>query len=294
MTRHRALCAVLFTVIAASSAIAQISAAIKGRVIDTAGRVVANAEVLLTEDATNIQQKTTSSDSGDYLFSHLNGGVYRIDVTASGFEHLSRTGVTATVGQTVNADLSLTVGAVQQTVTITGDAPLLETSESDIETHIPGMTVVALPLNSRNFINLTTLAPGVALPPGTVLPRINGGRPRTNEYLYDGISALQPEPGQVAFFPIVDGIQEFTIEADNVPAEFGRFNGGVVNVATRSGSNALHGSLFEFFRNEDLNARNYFASTGRKPEYRRNLYGGTIRWTGSSRPLVLLRRLSGH
>ena len=85
------------------------------------------------------------------------------------------------------------------------------------------------------------------------------GRARTN-ILYDGISALQPEPGQVAFFPIIDDIQEFTVEADNVPAEFGRFNGGVVNVATRSGSNAFHGSVFEFFRNEDLNARNYFAS----------------------------------
>lgn len=101
--------------------------------------------------------------------------------------------------------------------------------------------------------------------------------PRTNEYLYDGISALQPEPGQVAFFPILDDIQEFTVESDNVPAEFGRFNGGVVNVATRSGSNAFHGSLFEFFRNENLNARNYFASTSaRKPEYRRNLFGATL------------------
>ncbi len=133
-----------------------------------------------------------------------------------------------------------------------------------------------MPLNTRNFIQLSTLAPGVELPPGTLLPRINGGRPRTNEYLYDGISALQPEPGQVAYFPILDDIAEFTIQANNVPAEFGRFNGGVVNVATRSGSNAVHGSLFEYFRNEDLNARNYFAPTGRKPEYRRNLYGATL------------------
>src|SRR5215469_11381370 len=134
-----------------------------------------------------------------------------------------------------------------------------------------------MPLNTRNFVQLATLAPGVELPPGTLLPRINGGRPRTNEYLYDGISALQPEPGQVVYFPIIDDIQEFTVEANNVPAEFGRFNGGVVNVATRSGSNAFRGSLFEFFRNENLNARNYFAPPGaRKPEYRRNLYGGTI------------------
>ena len=143
-------------------------------------------------------------------------------------------------------------GLGQQTVTVNGDVPLLQAETSNIETNIAGAAVISMPLNSRNFIQLSTLAPGVELPPGTLLPRINGGRPRTNEYLYDGISALQPEPGQVVYFPILDDIQEFTIEADNVPAEFGRFNGGVVNVATRSGSNTIHGSLFEFFRNEDL------------------------------------------
>ncbi len=276
MTFYRSLSASLFAVFATSAAMAQIAAGVQGRVADGSGAGVARATVVLTEDSTSFRQQTTSSASGDYGFSQLNPGSYRLEVTASGFERLSRTGVTATVGQTASVDLTLTIGAEQQSVSVDADAPLLQAAESDIETHIPGATVVAIPLNSRNFINLASLAPGVSLPPGTVLPRINGGRPRTNEYLYDGISALQPEPGQVAFFPIIDDIQEFTIEADNVPAEFGRFNGGVVNVATRSGSNNFHGSLFEFFRNEALNARNYFASTGAKPEYRRNLYGGTL------------------
>jgi Carboxypeptidase regulatory-like domain len=266
----------VFVALSATAAMAQIAAALKGRVVDSSGASVSNATVLLTEESKNLTQQTTSSGSGDYLFSNLRGGVYRIDATATGFEHLKRIGVTAIVGQTVTADLVMAIGNDQQTVTVTGDVALLQASESDIETHIPGRAVVALPLNSRNFINLTTLVPGVALPPGTVLPRINGGRPRTNEYLYDGISALQPEPGQVAFFPIIDDIQEFALEANNVPAEFGRFNGGVVNVATRSGSNEFHGSLFEFFRNEDLNSRNYFSRTGPRPEYRRNLYGATI------------------
>src|SRR6185436_2420617 len=113
--------------------------------------------------------------------------------------------------------------------------------------------------------------------PGSQLPRINGGRPRTNEYLYDGVSVLQPEPGQVAYFPVIDSIQEFTIETYSPPAEFGRFNGGVVNLTMRSGTNELHGSGFEFFRNEALNARNYFASTAAgKPEFRRNQFGGVI------------------
>ncbi len=261
---------------ACAPAFAQISASLEGTIHDPSGASIAHAEVVLTETATGVRQKTLSSRTGDFRFTQLTPGAYSVDVTATGFEHLSRQGITASVGQTVSTVLVLPVGNDTQTVTINADAPLLQAGESDTETHIPGTAVVALPLNSRNFINLAQLAPGVSLPPGTVLPRINGGRPRTNEYLYDGISALQPEPGQVAFFPIVDGIAEFTIEADNVPAEFGRFNGGVVNVATRSGTNDFHGSLFEFFRNEDLNARNYFAPAGRKPEYRRNLYGGTL------------------
>ena len=181
------------------------------------------------------------------------------------------------VGQTATADLVLGVGGDQQTVTVDSDYPVMQAGTSDIQTNIAAATIAAMPLNTRNFIQLSTLAPGVELPPGTLLPRINGGRPRTNEYIYDGISALQPEPGQVVYFPILDDIQEFTVEANNVPAEFGRFNGGVVNVATRSGSNAVHGSLFEYFRNEDLNARNYFSpAPARKPEYRRNLYGATL------------------
>jgi hypothetical protein len=260
------------------SAPAQIAAGLTGRVLDPSGAAVPNASVVLTDSSTNIHQRTSTSSAGVYSFTSLNPTSYRLEVTAAGFQHLSHAGITVSVGQTVTADLSLTVGAEAQTVTVSGDVPLLHAETSDIETNISGPAVVAMPLNSRNFIQLSTLAPGVELPPGTVLPRINGGRPRTNEYLYDGISALQPEPGQVAFFPILDDIAEFTVEADNVPAEFGRFNGGVVNVATRTGSNAVHGSLYEFFRNEDLNARNYFASPApaRKPEYRRNVYGATL------------------
>ena len=274
----RVLYAIIFSATVGTNAFAQIAADLRGRVLDPSNAAVANARVELTESSTNLRQTTTTSTAGDYLFSHLNPGTYQLDVSADGFQHLTHTGVTVAVGETVSIDLVLSVGQDRQTVTVEGDAPLLQAGTSSIQTNIAGATVLAMPLNTRNFVQLTTLAPGVALPPGTLLPRINGGRPRTNEYLYDGISALQPEPGQVAYFPILDNIQEFTVEANNVPAEFGRFNGGVVNVATRSGSNSVHGSLFWFFRNEDLNARNYFASPApaRKPEYRRNLYGTTL------------------
>ena len=268
----------LFLAILMPAASAQITADLSGRVLDASGAAISGARIDLTATATGIHQQTVSSATGDYHFASLNPGSYSLDVTATGFEHLQRTGITVILGQTVNVALSLVAGGDQQTITVNSDAQLLQAATSNIATNVPGTTVVAMPLNSRNFIQLSTLAPGVELPPGTVLPRINGGRPRTNEYLYDGISALQPEPGQVAFFPILDDIEEFTIEANNVPAEFGRFNGGVVNVATRSGTNTTHGSLFEFLRNEDLNARNYFAAgaPARKPEYRRNLYGATL------------------
>ncbi|HZL52173.1 MAG TPA: carboxypeptidase-like regulatory domain-containing protein [Terracidiphilus sp.] len=255
---------------------AQIAGVLRGRILDGSGSAVANARIELTQSSTSLQQSTLSTTPGDYVFINVASGSYRIDASAASFQHLTRTGITVITGQTVTADLNLSPGTDQQTVTVTGDLPLLQSATSNIGTNISQPLVVAMPLNTRNFVQLTTLAPGIELPPGTQLPRINGGRPRTNEYLYDGISALQPEPGQVAFFPILDGIQEFTIEANNVPAEFGRFNGGVVNVSTRSGTNAFHGSLFEFLRNEQLNSRNYFAPAGRTPEYRRNLYGGTL------------------
>ena len=162
---------------------------------------------------------------------------------------------------------------------MTADVPLLRSQTSGLGQVIDNRSVVDLPLNGRSFITLASLAPDVALPPppAALFPRINGGRPRTNEYLFDGISVLQPEPGQVAFFPNIDAIQEFKIETNSPPAEFGRFNGGVVNLTTKSGTNALRGTVFEFFRNESLNARNFFASTNPvKPQFRRNQFGGVL------------------
>lgn len=125
-------------------------------------------------------------------------------------------------------------------------------------------------MNERIFIPLVALSAGVALPPGSPFPRVN-------EFLYDGISVLQPEPGQVAFWPVIDAIQEFRVETNSPSAEFGRFNGGVINLSTKSGTNDLRGSLFEFLRNEALNARNLFAPQTPvdppKPLFRRNQFG---------------------
>ncbi len=255
---------------------AQVASEIRGRAADTSGAAVSGAQVTATEMRTGERYVSTTGKAGYFDFGNLVPGRYRVEAAAAGFNPYLREGLTLAVGQTLAVDLPLVVGGAHETVIVNADLPLLQTQTSDIQFTVPQRHIETIPLNSRNFIQLTTLAPGVELPPGTLLPRINGGRPRTNEYLFDGISALQPEPGQVAFFPILDSIQEFTVESNNVSAEFGRFNGGVVNLSTRSGTNTLHGSLFEYLRNENLNARNYFAPQGRKPEYRRNLYGGTI------------------
>lgn len=272
----RLACIALLAFLPSLSVFAQVRGNLRGRVLDGSGAAVPHAQVELTEVSRNLRRQTRSSDFGDYAFNDLNPGNYTVSAAAGGFQTLEVTAIYVAVGQTTSLDLTMLIGNDKQQVTVESILPAFQAQTSNIQTNIPERALVSMPLNSRNFVQLATMAPGVELPPGTVLPRINGGRPRTNEYLYDGISALQPEPGQVVYFPIIDDIQEFTVEANNVSAEFGRFNGGVVNVATRSGTNDLHGSLYEFFRNEGLNARNYFATTGPRPEYRRNFYGGTV------------------
>src|SRR5262249_26450561 len=204
-------------------------------------------------------------------------GQYDLAVDAPGFKKVIRQGVRLVTGERITLDIQLPVGAVGETVSVVADASLLRSETGSLGQVVSNRKIVDIPLNGRTFVQLAALAPGVGLPPGSFFPRINGGRPRTNEYLYDGISVLQPEPGQVAFFPIIDAIQEFKIETNSPPAQFGRFNGGVINLTTKSGSNDFHGSAFEFFRNEALNARNLFApatpAIPGKPLFRRNQFG---------------------
>src|SRR3954468_23648961 len=255
---------------------AQVGAgALAGNVSDAGGSRVPGATVTVTAAATGRTRIVSSAADGGYTVSGLAPGTYNVRFELSGFRPIERRGVTIATGESVRLDATLTVGGVAETVTVTGDASMLRNNTASLGQVIDNQKVVELPLNGRNFITLAGLAPGVALPPNSSLPRINGGRPRTNEYLFDGISVLQPEPGQVAFFPNIDAIQEFKVETNSPPAEFGRFNGGVVNLTTKAGGNQLHGSGFEFFRNQALNARNFFASTNPvKPEYHRNQFGG--------------------
>lgn len=263
----------------ATNALAQSgSGDLAGTIIDATGAAINGAKITLSSDsAIGVTLHTESTASGDFAIASLRPGLYTIRITAPGFVTLVRSGVSIRTGERERLDLTLQPGAADQIVNVNADASLLATESGALTTVVSRDTITALPLNGRNVISLTTLAPGVSLPPGTLLPRINGGRPRTNEYLYDGVSSLQPEPGQVAFFPIIDDIDEFAIMSSGVSAEFGRFNGGVVNLTTKSGTSNFHGEIYEFLRNEALNARNYFTpATSPKPIFRRNQYGAAL------------------
>jgi Carboxypeptidase regulatory-like domain len=263
--------------IVASPASAQTAAgAITGVVYDQVGAAVSGATVTVTETRTNLQRMVVSTRDGVYAAASLAPGEYRLDVELAGFKPIRREGIRLSTGEKTRIDFDLSVGDIREQVTVVAaDSPIVRAETASLGTIVENEQVVQLPLNGRVFIMLAAIAPGVALPPNSVLPRINGGRPRTNEYLFDGIAVLQPEPGQLAYYPIIDAIQEFKIESNSPAAEFGRFNGGVVNLTTKSGTNGFDGNVFEFFRNESLNARNYFQrSNPVKPDYRRNQYGG--------------------
>ena len=257
---------------------------LSGIVTDTNGDAIANVRVVLTETSTNRLVETQTDGEGFFTFTNQRSGIYSIEFDSDGFTPLIRRGVTLTTGERIRLDTTLDIIRLETTVEVDGDASLLRSETGSLGQVIDNKKITDLPLNGRSFFSLVGLAAGVAQPPrtteGASLPRINGGRPRTNEYLFDGISVLQPEPGQVAFSPVIDAIHEFKVEVNNPSAEFGRFNGGVINLTTGSGTNGFHGSVFEFFRNEQLNARNLFApvtaANQKKPVYRRNQFGGVI------------------
>src|SRR5215471_2900665 len=250
---------------------------VTGEVRDASNALVMGAQVTVTSADTLEKYSAITSSGGVYSVSSLKPGIYSVSVEANGFKRVVREGIVVATGNVSRVDVQLTVGSVTDTITVSADASPLKTESVTLGQVMNVKEIPELPLNGRTFINLIALAPGVQVPPGSSLPRLSGSRPRTNEYQYDGIGVLQPEPGQVAFFPIVDAIEEFNVETNVAPAEFGRFNGGVINLTTKSGTNAYHGSVFEFLRNEKLNARNLFApataASPNKPEFRRNQFG---------------------
>ncbi len=252
-------------------------AELSGTIHDPSGLPVPKAKVEAEDQATTARYSVLSDERGEYHLLGLLAGQYVLTIEQPGFRKYRQSGITLRLADRTALDVKLEVGQPTQSVEVTAAAPLLQTTSGEVSLNVEEKKITALPLDGRNFIPLVTLSPGVALPGGgSLLPRINGSRPRTNEYIYDGISVLQPEPGQVVYYPIIDGMAEFKLNVNAYSPEYGRSNGGTVMVIGKSGSNELHGSLFEFFRNEALNARNLFAQPGPKPEFRRNQYGATL------------------
>jgi hypothetical protein len=247
-----------------------------GTVLDASGLPVAAAKVEAEDQSTVARYGAVSDERGEYHILGLPAGQYVLTVRQPGFRTYRGAGIVLRLGDRISFDVTLEVGQPAQSIEVTAAASLLQTASGEVSLNVEERTIATLPLDGRNFIPLVTLSTGVALPNGQFLPRINGSRPRTNEYLYDGISVLQPEPGQVVYYPIIDGMEEFKLNVNSYSPEYGRSNGGTVMVIGKSGSNEFHGSVFEFFRNEALNARNLFAQPGPKPEFRRNQYGITI------------------
>jgi hypothetical protein len=248
-----------------------------GTILDSSGGAVANAKVYAEELPTGARVETTTDERGQYHLLGLPADEYMLGVEKPSFRTYKQTGITLHATGQTQIDIKLELGDASQSVDVHAEAPLLQTANGSVGYSLNGAEIETLPLDGRNFVPLVALSPGVALPGGgSLLPRINGSRPRTNEYMYDGISVLQPEPGQVAFYPIIDAMEEFHLNVNAYSPEYGRSNGGTVMVIGKSGGNQLHGTVFEFLRNEDLNARNYFAPAGAKPEFRRNQYGFTL------------------
>ncbi|HYP12956.1 MAG TPA: TonB-dependent receptor [Bryobacteraceae bacterium] len=247
-----------------------------GTVVDPSGLPVSAATVELEDQRSSSKRSILTSSDGSWQFFAVVPGRYRVVAGKVGFRTLVRESVQVSVSDQVPIHLTLELGNVEEAVNVLAEAPVLQSTTGAVSFLVDQQKVVNLPLDGRNFVPLIALLPGVALPPGQVLPRINGSRPRVSEYLYDGISVLQPEPGQVAYYPIIDAIEEFRVQTNSYSAEYGRSNGGVIQDATRSGGDQYHGTLFEFFRNEAFNARNLFSTTGPKPRFRRNQYGGVL------------------
>ncbi|WP_353069685.1 carboxypeptidase regulatory-like domain-containing protein [Tunturibacter empetritectus] len=279
---------VLFT----SAAFAQLTTAdILGTVTDATGAVVPNATVVLTNTGTNEKRTTTSNGSGDYSFNLLPVGHYSVSVKAAGFQAQVVRDLSVEAGDRARNDVHLLTGSTDTVVEVTASTPLLQADSATVSSTVTAKAVQDLPLNGRNFVQLVQLVPGANEGPGNGLS--SGGRPddrRTNaagisvngqddtlnNWVVDGIDDNERIIGSIGVKPNVEGIQEITVQTNSYAPEAGRTAGGVINIVTRSGTNAFHGSVYEFFRNDIFDGRNVLQTTGNKPELRQNQFGGSI------------------
>ena len=266
------------------------STAINGSITDQSAAQIPDAVIVLRNINTGAQRITSSGSAGTYSITDLVPGNYTLQVMKDGFATGEITGILLQVNQTATLDFRLKVGSTNETVTLTANLSDVESTTSELGTVITSKLVNDLPLNGRNFTQLLALTPGVSpisvaqnagggsgwggLAVGTfTFPAVNGQRNRSNMFLLDGVNDLALL-GNYNYAPIIDDIQEFKVQSHNDLAEFGAVAGGIINVVTKSGTNSLHGSVWEFLRNEQMDARNFFLPT-RNP-LRQNQFGGAV------------------
>lgn len=261
-----------------------------GTVTDASGAVIPGATIVVTNRGTNRSVSVMSNEDGAYVVPLLNPGEYDFTVSKAGFKKAVRAAVTLQVDQRAAVDFALPSGDISESVEVQASAPLLETASSSLGQVIDNEKIVGLPLNARGVFNLVALSPGVipnqdsffvqqadsSINPS--LFKANGGRSLTNEVLIDGVPNNGGSFGQIALHPTVDAVQEFKVQTNNYSAEFGNSGGAIVNVSIKSGTNKFHGTVWEFLRNDALDANNFFANrAGRKKgKFRFNQFGGTI------------------
>lgn len=270
---------------------AQLSTAdILGTVTDATGAVIPNATVTVTNKGTNAVRTITTDGSGNYDAALLPVGVYSVKVDLPGFKSTTVSNLSVEAGDRARADVKLQTGTATETVNVEAQTPLLQADSATVSSTVTAKAVQDLPLNGRNFVQLVQLVPGANEGPGNGLT--SGGRPddrrqsasfsvngqddTLNNYTIDGIDDNERIIGTIGVRPNVEGIQEITVQTNSYAAEAGRTAGGVVSIITRSGTNAFHGSVYEFFRNDIFDSRNVLQTTGRKPELRQNQFGGSL------------------
>ena len=266
---------------------AQTSATMAGRVTDTSGAAVPGATITARHLERSVERTTVSDSNGRFVLAALPVGTYDVRAELSGFKPLSRQGLTLTVGEALAVDFTLEVGGVVEAVSVVGDASPVNTRTGELSYLVDARAIEQLPLNGRNYTDLAFLQPGVTPYPfrdgGSVVAHglgmsVNGQDPRANVYLLDGtlLNDMTNGPaGSAASTALgTETVQEFRVETNAYGAEFGRMSGGQINVITKSGSNSLRGSAFEFHRNDAFDAKNYF-DTGDKPPFTRNQFGVT-------------------
>jgi Carboxypeptidase regulatory-like domain len=258
---------------------------------DGQGGVIPGATVVLTNTATTERRESVSSEDGTARFVNLVPGTYRLEVELSGFQRFVREGIAVNIQSTPRIDVTLQIGSLQETVSVTGEAPLLQTENASVGTVVGSRAVQELPLNGRNILNLIAVAPTVVPQGGSEGSltgknvfaagnyQIGGGVANQSASLYDGVPLQDMAYGNIVVLtPSPEAVEEFRVQTNNSSAEFGRFTGGVVNMASRSGSNAFRGSVFEFHRNKALNSNTFFGERAGldKPPFVQNNFGGVL------------------